>query len=318
MSAEVTTQLLLLFILMSSGFFVRKTNIISKEISGVLSSVISKVTMPALYIATLMQTFSFERMKNSAVMLLLAGIFYIISISISLLFCFIFKAPKNDKGVIQFMLIFSNAAFMGYPVLDAIFGLQSDVRFGAVFFNLPFNLLAFTLGVWLLTRDIKDKPQLSKKTLLLNPGTLSVFIGLIFFLISPFVPGFLSDFIYDGPIHNGLLLLGNTTTPLSMIVIGAVLADISIKYALTYWRIYLISVFRLLVIPIVLFGVLSLLGISGLTIGIPVVISGMPVAVFSVILAKEYGGNVELASIGVFFTTLLSFVTIPIISMILG
>lgn len=83
-------------------------------------------------------------------------------------------------------------------------------------------------------------------------------------------------------------------------------------------RIYIYCLIKLLIFPILLWMILRDFSLSPIMIGVPVIIVGMPVASTSVILCKEYGGNDILASEGVFISTMLSILSIPLIVLILN
>lgn len=312
----VYRQLLVLFMLMVAGFALAKTGALKDSVSGALSSFIAWVTMPAMYISTFMaQGYSAQQMKQVGIIVALSVFYYLLAIGLSFLFVKLTRTPAQSRGVYQFMLIFSNAAYMGFPVLKAVLGDQA-VFLGA-FFNLPFNILAFSLGIWLLHRGREEK-AVSRREIIFNPGTVGVVIGVALYLLSPLVSG--TAFyrtVYQGALWEVLDLLGDCTVPLSMFVIGMVLATVSPGAVFKNGRILLMSVVRLLVIPGIMYLCLRPLGLERLTMGIPVLVSGMPCAVFAVILAKEYGGDEKTASVGVFLTTTLSSVTIPLVALLL-
>ena len=54
----------------------------------------------------------------------------------------------KQKGVWRFALVFTNMAFIGYPVVTALFG--PEALFYAVILNVPFNILSYTLGPLML------------------------------------------------------------------------------------------------------------------------------------------------------------------------
>ncbi len=308
----MVSQLLLLSVLIVIGYIVTKIGFVDEVGSNKISSFISRVTMPAMYIATFMgQDFSATKMRQSGILLAISGLYYIIALSVSFLFVKLTKPPSEDRGVFQFLLVFSNAAYMGFPVLSAVFG--KDAIFYGAFFNIPFNILAFSLGIFLLTRGQKG-PKIKKREMFLHPGTLSAVFGALLYIISPFIEGTVfHNVIYRSFLYKGLDLLGSTTIPLSMIVIGSVLATLKLSAVFTNWRVYLLSAVRLLVLPALMLLALLPFNLEPIIRGIPVLIAGMPGAVFCVILAKEYGGE-KTASIGVFLSTLFSALTIPFIA----
>ncbi len=313
---KVYEQLILLFIMMIIGFGAVKMKLITKSVSDGVSMMISRVTMPCMYISTFMaQTLTAEKMAQCGITVALSVLYYAVAIAISFIFTALARPPKEQRGVYQFLIIFSNAAYMGFPVLRAILG-EESIFYGA-FFNLPFNILAYSLGIWLLRRGRSDV-KFSKRDMFLNPGTIGVGVGVVLFLLSPiFVGTKFYDVFYTGVIQKGLASVGDTTVPLSMFVIGTVLATVKPGAVFKNIRVLITCVIRLLVCPLVIYLLTMPLGLEYMTRAIPVLVSAMPCAVFCVILAKEYGGDEKTASVGVFISTLASAVTIPLICTLL-
>jgi len=315
MDSGVIKQLLILFVLMAAGFAAMKAKFIDKTGSDKISALISRVTMPSLYIATFMaQRFSAERMLSCGILLGFSALYYITAIACSFAFVKLTKAGGKSRGVYQFLIVFSNSAYMGFPVLRAILG--EDAIFYGAFFNLPFNILAYSLGIWLLRRG-GGEGGIKKREMFLNPGTVAVVFGVLLFLLSPLVENTAAyDIIYRGVVFEGLKLLGDTTIVLSMIVIGTVLASAKVGEVVRNIRALGVCFIRLLILPAIIFAcLLPLAGrVDSMIIKIPVLVAAMPCAVFSVILAKEYGGDEKLASVGVFLSTLLSAATIPLVA----
>jgi predicted permease len=110
-------------------------------------------------------------------------------------------------------------------------------------------------------------------------------------------------------------MLGDVTTPLSMIVVGAILGEMNIKEVLSSFPAYYSSVIRLLVIPFVVMGVLKLAGVGGITLGVLVMLSAMPVAANSAIISSKYGADSVFASKCIFISTVLSTLSIPLLMM---
>lgn len=313
MNDEVIKQLLLLFVLMVIGFAATKAGFIDKVGSDKISSLISRVTMPAMYIATFMaQQYSAEKMMQCGILLGISVFYYVIAVAVSILFVKLTRTGAGDRGVYQFLIIFSNAAYMGFPVLKAVLG--DEAIFYGAFFNLPFNIFAYSLGIYLL-RQGRPGGEFNKKEMFLNPGTLGVLFGALLFVVSPLIDGTkFHQLLYKGILYEGFNAVGSVTIPLSMLVIGCVLATVKPTAVVGNFKIYAVCAIRLLAMPALILLCLLPLHLEPLIAGIPVLISGMPGAVFTVILSKEYGGDEKTASVGVFMTTLLSAVTIPIIA----
>jgi predicted permease len=304
---------------MAVGFVAVKLKLLDKAGADKISSLISRVTMPSMYIATFMtQQVTAEGLKNAGILLGFSAVYYLLAVGISFLFVKLVPTDPKGRGIYQFLIVFSNAAYMGFPVLRAVLG-EEAIFYGA-FFNIPFNILAYSMGIWFLRRSQPGK-TLSKKEMLFNPGTTGIMIGVLLFLLSPLVEGtVIHKIFYQGPVLEGLKQIGSTTISLSMVVIGTVLATAKVGEVFKNLRAFLVSAIRLLVVPaLMLLVVLPFRGlVNPLILSIPILIAGMPCAVFSVILAKEYDGDEKLASVGVFLSTLFSAVTIPLFAYLIN
>jgi len=214
---------------------------------------------------------------------------------------------------------------MGFPVVISIFGVSS--AYYVSLFNIPFNALVFSLGIFLISgKKEANESSFSEEhagftdggvglaekrvsasfnpKLLLNP-TLIVAVLAIPLALSGIRP----PFVFTEAIR----ITGSITTPGAMLVIGSTLAFIPMKSVFAEWRIIPVTLLKLIIIPIVTWFILRQIITNELLLGVLVVISGMPTAAMASMLAIEYGGNEQTASAGVFLTTLLCGVTVPLI-----
>jgi len=114
MNPEVVKQLLLLFVLMAIGFIGTKIKLIDKVGSDKISALISRVTMPAMYLSTFMaQPFSTSSLKRIGTLFAISAGYYALATAIGFLYVKVTRADEKSRGVYQFMMIFSNAAYMG-------------------------------------------------------------------------------------------------------------------------------------------------------------------------------------------------------------
>lgn len=298
---NVLNQIFILFLLIFTGFIARRIRILNDNITKGITDLILKITLPSMIISSMIKDFTLELLLKSGQIVIISIVIYVFMIILSLFIPIIIKSKSHEKGVFKFSLVFSNVAFMGFPVVNAVFGEQGV--FYTSIYNLPFNILVFTLGIMFLIKKDNENNTFNIK-MFFNPGIISVIIGFVLFIFSIKLP-------YS--IHQTINTLGNTTTPLSMIVIGSLLCKVRISFIFSNIRVYIITFFRLIIVPLFVFFVLRNFVSDYLILGIPVLISAMPVAANSAILAEEYGGNSELASQMVFISTLFSIISIPFI-----
>ena len=299
----VLNQTMILFILIFIGFIIKKKNIITDQMTKDLSGLILNVTLPFMMIAAMNYSFSLEMLNNSMLTLVYGAISYGIVIVIAVIFNKVFKTNESQRGVYSFLIVFPNTGFMGFPVLMAMFG-DIGIFYGAIY-NLLFNLLTWTLGVKYMTiHNAAENKSSSGLKNFINPGFISVFIGLLVFISPVKLPNI---------IYSPLKLLGDTTTPLAMLVAGAMLADIKISEVLGNKKLYILTIIRLLLAPMSMLLVFSIFRVPSIVKGVLVILTGMPSAVNTAIFATRYNSDSKLASQGVFITTLLNILTAPLI-----
>ena len=111
--------------------------------------------------------------------------------------------------------------------------------------------------------------------------------------------------------------MGNITTPVAMLILGATVATMPIKELFDEWRIYLFIIVKLAIMPLIAIALMQFVDVSELIRGTVIVLSATPVATNATMLAIEYGGDTKLTSKGIFFTTILCMVSIPLLTLIL-
>lgn len=300
---NIFTQVLVLFILILIGYMARKKELMDSYVTKKLSKLVMTIFLPSMIVNSMQLEYDPNMINKIINLILISLLMYLVSFLISILLKFIFKS-KEDIGIYQFIILFSNVGFMGYPVVQAVLG--KDAVFYTAIFNLPFNLLVMTLGVFVLCKDNEDYSFSTKA--LINPVIISVIIGLSLFVLNIKLPAF---------INKPLELLGNVTTPVSMLVIGSMLCSSSAIECFKNKKLYIVSFIRLILLPFLIYFILKGVVSDKLLFSIPIVISAMPAASNTAILANEYKANENLASQAVFISTLFSIITIPMIAGIL-
>lgn len=291
-----------LFILMGLGFAAARIGIVTRSGARVLTSALVNITLPALILVSMQIPLTPDRLGSTAVIFGIAAVYYVIAFGLAWTVPRLLAGSERERGVLGFMLVFSNLGFMGYPVADALFG--SESFFYVSLINLPFGLLVFSAGVVMLRPDLGRHFD---ARLFLSPGIIASVLGLAFFLAGVAIPS---------PVFEVLDLAGSVTTPLAMIVIGSFIASVSPVSIFSDRRLYIISALRLLVIPVLLYLVIRPFVTDPLLLGIPVILAAMPAAANTVLLAEEYRSDAGLASEGVFISTMLCIVTIPLIALL--
>ena len=291
-----------LVLCMAVGFFCYKKQLLtSVHISG-LTDLLIRIAMPAAIITSLMRPFSRDLLFDSLTALVTFAILILVNGFIGGVLAKLINASDAEREVWQFGSAFGNIAFMGIPVVLAVFGTE-----GLFFVSTAMvatNILSFTYGVRLFKgapRQIKIKDFLAQ-----SPVVPAAFLGYVMFL---------TGLRFPSPIESGIGLLGGLTSPVSMIVIGAVLAKENLKEALLDVRLIPHTLLRLIAFPVLTFFVLRAIFGSVLMVHVLTTLIAMPVAALTLILSEKHAKNPGIAARFVVVTTLLSAITMPVLSL---
>jgi len=300
MDQTILLKLLELFILMFLGYFLVAGKILKKESLKHFSNLIFYVTMPAMIVSSMASSVNIDS-SDIVTVVIMSFALYGFLIAMGFILPNILKVDKKYIGLYRFMAIFGNVGFVGYPVIIAVLG--ADALFYAAIINIPYNLFAFTLGVYFITMDTKKKGAMNFKKFL-NPGIVATLIGLFLFLTGFKLPGFIANLTSS---------LGAITTPLSLIVVGGSLYGVKLGVVLKKRIIFVYSFLKLFLLPTLFAFAISAFGINSDIASVAVIIVAMPIAANTVILSQEYDGHVLEASETVFISTLLMVVSLPYI-----
>lgn len=299
----VYTQLGILFCLMSIGYVLGKTKFFTEQSNAILSSFIVKVALPAVIISSMCMPITKEVLQRALVMLGLSLLVYTIILIVAWILPRFVTKDEKQQGILSFSIMFSNCAFMGFPVLGALLG--DEAIFYVAIYNIIFNILVYTLGIKFLERG-KNQKDIFNIKLLINPGIIASLMGLIIFFGGITLPS-----VMLGAIDS----VASVCTPLSMLVIGAMLSGMPIKEMFGERKIYILSLVRLILLPFMIFILTKyILRLQDdWLIIIPVVVAGMPVASNAAMMASAYESDAKFASQVVMITTLISCISIPIL-----
>lgn len=301
----VAKQVIIMFILILIGVIACRKNILSLNATRGLSDFILVIVAPCLLITAFNREINSKEVKGLFLAVILAIIFHIIAIVLGNLF--IRKRESSDYRVERMGCVYSNCGFMAFPLLSAILG-DIGVFYGAIYVAI-FNIVLWSGGVVTLT----SWKEMNKKKIFFNPGIIGVFLGMIFYFSQIKLP----EVIYT-PIN----YLATLNTPLSMIMIGVFLARVNVFKMLKNLRIYMVSLIRLIILPLVLILFIKCTGLADIFTGasdVTIAISiccACPAAVSIILMVSKRKLNDEYGAEILAMSTLLSLVSLPLITML--
>lgn len=297
-SKMISTQALL-FLYMICGIIVSKVGIIREDNRQVLVRFLLDAAIPLMILNAFNRKTTAEEIRSSLVIMIVALVCCLTAWGLGLLLWR--KKPEQRRKILLYATMFSNSGNAGLPVVNMVFG--SAGVFLASMYLIPPRILQWTLGLSLF---IKPKKGSFVKNVLLNPIVVVVYIGFILMATGWTIPG-----VFGTAIEN----IGNMVAPLSMILLGATLANMNLKMLFDR-DVLRITLLRLIILPVGFAALMKLLHVNELSMMIAVTLLAMPVASNTATITERYGGDLKFASACVSVSTLLSCVTVPLITWI--
>lgn len=307
MVLSVVFQLITLVILMIFGYLLFKKGYLNETGVKGLSAVMTRVAVPALIITLMQREFSPDLLKEFGIVCLGTTIVTAISTVLFLITGKFLKMDFPRLGVFSGCGSYSNFAFMGQPLVLAMFGEAGMLYCVAVIFI--GNVYFFTVCSILFTYKCGAPRSIGKmiKNAVFNLVTLSSLLGFFLFVFSIQIPL---------PVLNALKAAANTTTALSMIIIGALLAMTRLREVLKDKIIYLFCFICLVIVPIITKLVLTPF-LHGMLLSVIIILMATPAAAALPAFVENYGNDGQRASEFVFLSTVLSVFTLPLVAMFL-
>ena len=311
---EVATQVAVLFVLMGAGAALRVSGLLGDKAMNGMVNLLLYVVAPCVIIDSFQRPFDSAMLGSLGLALLAAVAVHVVMMVFAKVF--VRNGEEDVRRPLVLAAVFSNAGFMGFPLEQAILG-DEGVFFG-VAYVIVFNVFMWSWGVYMMEGKRKKEEGRRREgegenerkcggdvwKMVVNPGTVSIAIGLPLFLFSVRLPEVLS-----APVHH----LANMNTPLALTVVGYSLAGAKFGRVAKIGAMYASSLLRLVLSPLLALAILyPFAGHIDREMAVAIVIAasapvGAMVAMFSVSFRRDVDVGVAIVSA----TTLASIVTMP-------
>lgn len=217
-------------------------------------------------------------------------------------------AGRGDRGrTARFAMIFGNFTFMGFPVVESLYGAEG--LFAFTLFTMPIRLFFYSTPGFLLRPAGAERQPLrgaELRKVLLSPPIIAVFAGLALHALGWQPPLFLDKAVQG---------LGGTSSVLGMLLVGMGMAGMSLRSLWQRRRAAVIVLAKAFLCPLLLLGLFLLFPMDP-ALKKPLFLYGA-VPVPSLITAFSYNQGrsadaCEEASAAVLASTLLSVATLPL------
>lgn len=294
--------MVVLFIIVVLGYALCKLGYMGDDFDRKLSSIVVDVTCPLLILSSVMG----ESLPDRTLILPLLGVGFLTYVLLLVFGFFVprlIAADRDDQGMIGFALMFANVGFIGYPIVSSIFGAKAV--FYAALLNMPNTFFIFTAGVMLVKGEYSVR-KLNLK-LLFSPAMIAAFVAALLVALDVHTPEIVA---------RPVTMVGNITVPAALMIIGSSMARLPLHDIIGSPKVYVASVVRLGLVPVSLYFLFKVCGVSDIVNEINTVVIAMPVASFGTMFCMKYGRNPALMTEMTFITTVGSIFTIPLITML--
>lgn len=300
--------MIFLFGLIIIGYILRKSNAVPENCSMILSKLENNLFIPALVLGTFISKFTITTLKTAWKILLISFAIEILVIFITRLISKFLAKDNYTQNIYSYGLCFSNFGFMGNAVVLAIFPEYFTIY---LIFTLVLWSLIYIYGVpfLLLPSNANSKTIKERLKPFANPMFIATGIGMISgILLSTF------NLSLPTPIMNIITVSGDCMSPIAMLLTGMTIAQIDIKKTIKIPGIYLASVLRLIVYPLIGIAIFALpFNFPKDIIICTVATLAMPLGLNSIVVPAAHGKDTSVAAGMALVSHILSVITIPVI-----
>ena len=294
LSLIILKQNILMFIYMMIGFLLYKKKFVTEQGSKELGKILLYVILPVVIVKAYLVTFSVELLKG----LVLSFMASLLALLLSMILSRVVFGSRYP--IEQFSSAFSNAGFIGIPLVEMTFNDSMAVFYVSSFVAL-LNILQWTYGIVVMTGK-KDSIALKKITT--NPIIISFLLGILLF----FLPVELSEVL-----DSAVAAIASMNAPVAMIILGIYLAQMKLRDLFTDRAVYLCALMRLIVIPLATAAVLALIPGNEMLKMSVLIVAATPVGSNVAIFAQMEGLDHTQAVKDICLSTVLCIVTIPVV-----
>jgi predicted permease len=299
------------FFIVGIGYFARKTRIFKAQWINALIGYVYYIALPALIVTSIVKL-DFNNSDTGQV-LLLNGAILIGNALLCLLLMWVARIKAKDKAVFFLAATVGNSVYLGIPLTASALGVSVGTSDYALLVMIGALQVVGSIFIALLVNEFLFVGNKSISTIVIrlakNPLVIAMGIGLLLRALS--LPVDIND-IFITP----LSMLAVSASPVALFVLGTYLYGHAFKANM--YEIGVVTIWKLVALPLIVFGVLSVFHVSVFSSNALILYAGMPTAVSALIIAKSYGFNTNFIAAAILVSTNVSLVTLSGIIIFLG
>ncbi len=308
LKATVQQMFFLLFFIIL-GYILNKFKLLPENSEKVLSKLENYIFIPALVLSTFINNFTLDKLTSAGKLLTFSIIIEVVVIFVAFVCTRFITKDKYVRKIYLYGLCFSNFGFMGNAVVSALF---PDVFLEYVIFTIVLWIVIYLWGVPNLLMESEQEHGIKARLKnLMNPMLIGMLVGIVIGLTGIKLPNFATSAIDSA---------SACMSPIAMLITGITIAKIDIKSVLKIKSIYVVTMIRLIIIPMIFIGLYYIfkIPISKTFLICAVASLSMPLGLNTIVIPSSYGKDTTVASGMALISHVLSILTIPLIFCIAG
>lgn len=301
------SQMAFLFSLIVIGYVLVKAHVVDANAAGVLSKLESWLFVPALVMGTFISKFTVDILRTAGTLILFSFGVMVIIVPLSIFLPRVITKDTYKQKIFTYGLAFANFGFMGNAVVEALY---PDIFFEYLIFVIPLWILIYVWAVPVLLISDSDKNQTMKTRLksFVNPMFICMIIGMIIGILNIKLPAWTLNVIDT---------CGSCMSPIAMLLTGMTVAKMNLRKILSDKSIYVLTLIRLVLIPLAAIGILLLLPVDRTLFVCTICALAMPLGLNTLVIPAAYGKDTTAAAGMALVSHFLSCISIPLVFLLM-
>lgn len=297
----VTTQMVVIFAMMLTGYCAGRKKKVPEPASKCISYMITNITNPALLLASAFNKTSTIPVGSMLHMAAISVVLDIFLVGLGILLPKLLRVPDEERVSYNLLCVFGNTGMIGIPLITVVLGGDALVYLGV--FNILYTFLMYTYLTGTLDREAGLTASFDLRRCV-NLTTVISFISIMIFAVDVKFPAIVVDTAN---------YMGQCTCFLSVFIIGVSMSREPLGDIFRQGKMYLFSAIRYLLVPVAGTFFIGLFVKNGIVLSVCALIFALPAANMPAIMAEERGLDNHVMVNGIILTTILSLVFIPVV-----
>lgn len=302
LSILLMMQILKLFIMVIIGYIIVKAKIFNVQDSKILSKFVLYVAAPCAILSSYQVEFTNEKLNGLLIAVIGAVVVQVIFIVVAKMLSGVKKFTSIEKAAV----VYANSGNLIIPLVGSVLGNEWVIYSSGY-------MLVQTVLLWTHAKSlVMESKEYDLKKIIMNINVIAIIVGFVMFINRITLPTILGETVSS---------FGSMIGPLSMIIVGMLIADMHLLDVFSTKRAYMIGFYRLIIFPLIAVAMLKVTDVFLLHSGgneifiITLLAASAPTASTITNFAQIFDKNPAYSSVINVISVIFCIITMPLIVM---